>query len=248
MLTPLALPKHPEEARRRPREKRRVSDQHRQYYLEVHLRIAAANQDEFAEQGKALLDTFKAKGLTLAASAWHTNSDPITIVNYWDIGNDADALLEAELALPDVPKFNAFNKLIDHEIKTIAIPIAASERVALPNQQPQKKLSSDFRYLRVSMEVDPASLPEFGARVEGYMAKFTRDAGWALGSTFYSITGTAGQVSQLWIIHETDSRGVEAKLRGAPWLAKDLIKKPPTFDILRATPADPNLDPSRDAQ
>jgi hypothetical protein len=243
MLTPLAFsrPRH----QLTPSRDTRIPAEHRQYYLEVRSRIAVKNRDQFVKQGIALLDAFKANGLTLVASAWSTSSDPITVINYWDMGNDANSLLEAELALPDIPQFNAFNDLIDDEIKSITIPIAAAERVDLPMRPPNTKLPGDYRYLRASMEVDSANLPEFAARIDGYMVKLTSDAGWTLGDTYYSITGSAGRISQLWVIQDTDPREVAAKLRRAPWLAKDLVGNTLTFDIFGATPSDPNLDPGR---
>ncbi len=242
MLTPLSFSKSKQLAA--PPRPGRIPAARRQYFLEVQSRIAASDQDEFVKRGVALLPAFQANGLTLVASAWSTSSDPLSVINYWDIGSDANALLEAELALPDVPQFNAFNELVDDESKAIAIPIAATERVDLPARPTnKKKLPADYRYLRASMLVDSSALPEFAARIDGYMVKITRDAGWSLGNTYYSITGTAGRISQLWVIQESDSRAVKAKLRKAPWLTKDLVGNTLTFDILGATPSDPNLDP-----
>jgi hypothetical protein len=213
----------------------------------VQLEVAAHNQDAFVKGALELLPAFGDVGLTVKTSAWRTNSDPVQLVNYWDIGDDADTLLNAELALPDLPGFNAFNQLIQLEVKRIVIPIGASESTPFPTPaSANAKLPQDYRYLRVTTRVESASLPEFAARVEGYMARFTRDAKWLLGDTYYGITGPAGLVSQLWVIRNNDSRDIEKKLRMAPWLTTDIIKAPVTFDILRATPSDPNLDQSRD--
>jgi hypothetical protein len=210
--------------------------------------VAAQDQKAFVKQGVPILKTVLPKvNLFLKASMWRTSTGPIRVVNYWDLGNDADTLLDAELALPDVPQFNEFNALIATEDKALTIPIAQAESVPLPKlRRGQQKLSTRYRYLRVSLEVTAVLLAEFCARVDGYMEPFTKQLGWALGTTYYALTGRSGTIAQLWVIPTKNMRTVALALDQAPWLRSDVINRPYTFEILRATPADPNLDPSID--
>lgn len=231
-----------------------------QYVLEVQLQIDAINRDHFIAKALSLRPAFQTAGLRLLASAWRTNADPIVMVNYWDIGSDANTLLNAELQLPDVPEFNELNRLIRAESKALAIPLADTESVPLPAGVRRDKsvqsmeavlrhaddVGKELRYLRVNMDVRPEDMAEFVARVEGYLTRFTKQAEWFLGKTYYSITGPAGRISQLWIIPAKNATEVSRVLREAPWLKKPILKTEPTFDVFRATPSDPNLDPSAD--
>ena len=223
-------------------------EQRRQYLLEVQSTVAAKDQKAFVEMGVPILRTDLPKvNLLLKASMWRTSTGPIRVVNYWDMGNDANTLLDAELALPDVPQFNEFNALITTEDKALTIPIAQAQSVLLPPRKPgQKKLSARYRYLRVSVEVTAVLLAEFCARVDGYMETFTRQLGWALGTSYYALTGRSGTIAQLWVIPTKSMQEVTLALEQAPWLKSDVINRPYTFEVLRATPADPNLDPSID--
>lgn len=244
-LTPhnLQLKKHPPK-----KTKPSPLELHRQYLLEVQSTVAAKDQKAFVEQGVPILENVLPQvKLLLKASMWRTCTGPIRIVNYWDLGNDADTLLDAELALPDVPQFNQFNALIATEDKALTIPIAQAQSVPLPpRKRGQKKLSASYRYLRVSLEVTAVLLAEFCARVDGYMETFTKQLGWALGTTYYALTGRSGTVAQIWVIPTKSLRAVALALDQAPWLRSDVINRPYTFEVLRATPADPNLDPSTD--
>lgn len=248
MLTPQCLSTHRQEApQRRAPKKRRFNDRNRKYLLEVDLKVRADRLEEFVDQGLALLPAFENAGLTLVSSAWKTSSDPIDIVNYWDLGNDANVLLEAELQLPDIPEFNTFNKLIEFEVKSIVIPLAARERSPAPALR-----DLEYRYLRVRSQVPSENLAEFVARVEAYMSRFTRHFGWFLGDTYYGVTGNAGLMTQLWVIPPISAPAIVETLAVAPWLTlregEQLVAAPATFEILRATPSDPNLDPRREAR
>ena len=126
--------------------------------------MPVSERSRFGSEGRALLPTFAREHLIMTASAWNTDSDPAFVVHYWDMGNDANALLEAELGLPDIPRFNAFNELVTTEIKSIAVPIAGDQFVPLPSGfEGERSLSpSDFRYLRVVSEVGNVYLRQRG--------------------------------------------------------------------------------------
>jgi hypothetical protein len=205
-----------------------------------------SERSRFGSEGRALLPTFAREHLIMTASAWNTDSDPAFVVHYWDMGNDANALLEAELGLPDIPRFNAFNELVTTEIKSIAVPIAGDQFVPLPSGfEGERSLSpSDFRYLRVVSEVGNVYLPEFAALVEGSMMTFTKHAEWYLGDTYLNITGLAGTVSQLWIIPAQDADKAASRLKDAIWLREQVIQSTPRFQVLHATPMDPNFHTS----
>jgi hypothetical protein len=111
---------------------------------------------------------------------------------------------------------------------------------------PDNKLPRDkFRYLRVVSEVSSLNLPEYVARLDGYLELFTRQAGWFHGDTYLGITGNAGTVAQVWLIPVAKVAAVPSYLQQAPWLAAELVG-PPTFQILEATYSDPNLQASTD--
>jgi hypothetical protein len=218
------------------------------FFLEVQIQVPAIYREEFATQGKELLETFASVGLTPATSAWRTDRDPIIVVNYWDLGQDANALFYAELALPDIPGFNRFNALVGKETKNIVIPICGDSSVSIPDKylDPHKKLPSEgFRYLRVVSQVSSLQLHEFIARLDGYLELFTRKAEWFHGDTYLGITGDEGTVVQMWLIPENKAAAVPKTLAKAPWLDNSLVQQS-TFEILRATDSDPYLEASDD--
>jgi hypothetical protein len=203
-------------------------------------------RDTFAKQACDLVQTFKDVGLVPTASAWSTGGGPIVVVNYWDMGTDANVLLEAELALPDVPKFNAFNNILQREIKNIVVPIARGEITPIPGDG--KLPGEDFRYLRVKSEVPTAQLAEFVARVEGDLGAFTKECGWLLGATYFGITGTEGLFSQLWLVRSAKCKDVAKHLQSAPWLDRNLVREgSPSFQILEATRSDPVVQAPADS-
>jgi hypothetical protein len=218
------------------------------YFLEVEHEVPAVDRVEFAKQGQALLATFELLGLTPATSGWRTDSDPIIVVNYWDMGSDANALFRAELELPDVPGFNRFNALARKETKNIVIPLCGYATVPIDSSklsQNGKLPAEEYRYLRVVSEVSSLHLPEFVARLDGYLELFTTEAGWFLGDTYLGITGSAGTVVQIWLIPIKKAEAIPRYLEQAPWLDPKLIDGP-SFQILRATDEDPNINPSSD--
>jgi hypothetical protein len=220
------------------------------FFLAVQIEVPAVRRQEFAEQGKALLETFASVGLVPAVAAWRTDGDPIQVANYWDMGPDANVLFAAELALPDVPGFNRFNALIEKELKNIVIPICGDSSVPIDPTKlgPNNKLLADeYRYLRVVSEVSSDQLPEYIARLDGYLELFTREAGWFHGDTYLGITGDAGTVAQIWLIPTASAVEAPTLLESAPWLDPELIGHPkPRFQIYRATDQDPNLEASTD--
>ncbi|MBV9948625.1 MAG: hypothetical protein JOZ69_17385, partial [Myxococcales bacterium] len=130
MISPLTLDAyHRAVLDHRPKSRERTKHS-RRYFLEVQSKLPAREQSIFADEGVALLDTFASVGLHIAASAWAAALDPLYVVHYWDLGDDANALLEAELALPDIPMFNVFNERVTEEIKTIVVPLARTDRRA----------------------------------------------------------------------------------------------------------------------
>jgi hypothetical protein len=222
----------------------------RRYYLEVEIQVPADRKQEFASKGQEFLPNFEQAQLKLAVSAWQTDTGPIFAVNYWDMGGDANVLLEAELALPDVVGFNEFNALVQSEVKNIVVPIAHDPGAPLPDTEKTadgKFLAKDYRYLRVVSSVPAPRLPEFVARIEGQMEHFThRTAGWFLGNSYLGITGRDGTVSQIWLVPAGDIPNIAEKLRQAPWLRADVVRTAPIFQVLRSTPSDPLLETSED--
>ena len=157
MLTPILLnPSH----RGSPPEHgaRAHTSRLRRYLLEVSSEISAIEQASFEKQGSALLPTFKAAHLKIVASGWGSHSDPAFVIHYWDLGNDANGLLEAELALPDIPAFNRFNKLAKNEIKNIVIPLAADQFTPIVNGTQNTLPRDSYVYLRVSIEVERTAM------------------------------------------------------------------------------------------
>lgn len=216
----------------------------RRYLLEVQIEVAITKKNEFTKIGKQFLDAFKQEQLTLAVSAWQPDGGPFTAVNYWDMGNDANVLLAAELALPDIPGFTAFNDLIENEVKNIVVPIASGQSNPITDdlRVEDNKLSHErWRYLRVTASVPTRHLIEFQFRVEESLMHFATAHGWLLGDTYLGITGPEGFVSQIWIIPATDAFDVGTKLAGAPWLRAEIVPKGPRFRIMRATKSDPTL-------
>ncbi len=226
-----------------------IPENRRHYFLQVETEVPAVKRDIFAAAGRELVQTFIQAGLHPTTSAWYTNAGPIVVMNYWDMGTDANALLDAELVLPDVPKFNAFNTIVQKEVKNIVVPIAADQCVPSPNRQGGKLSKNDYRYLHVKIVIPTVHLAEFAARVESHIKLFTHQRDWYLGNTYLGITGTEGAVSQLWLIRSTAEghKKIATLLADAPWLQKDLLREEsPRFQVLRATESDPVLDSSAD--
>lgn len=217
----------------------------RRYFLEVELEIMANKKKDFTREGQNFLASFRASNLDLVASAWRTDVGPIVAVNYWDMGNDANNLLEAELSLPDIPGFNDFNALVEREIKSIVVPLAGEESRAIPKSVFGQLDRQEYSYLRVVSVVPTKTFPEFAARVEGYLGAFTEFHDLYLGDTYLSITGTEGRVSQMWIVQNSKLPNIPDLLDEAAWLQDDvLLETRPAFQILRATQSDPNFAPT----
>jgi len=231
----------------RPRSEKRKSlelelERKRRYLLEVQIEVAATKQREFSQIGANFLEAFKRSDLTLVTSAWRPDSGPVRAVNYWDMGNDANVLFEAELALPDIPGFTKFNRLIQNEVKNIVVPIAGDQSVPIPEDMKidgGKLPARDFRYLRVTCKVPTERLVEFQIRVEESLVSFARAVNWYFGDTYLGITGQEGSVSQVWVIPTESSFEVGQRLEEAPWLSDDLLEQSPSFQIMQATPSDP---------
>jgi hypothetical protein len=98
----------------------------------------------------------------------------------------------------------------------------------------------------VECEVSNTNFSEFVALVEGYLARFTKRAGWFLGDTYYGITGREGVVSQVWLIPVGQILSVGSSLASARWLQSPIAENVHT-EILRATPADPSVKSSGEA-
>lgn len=215
----------------------------RQFFLEVGFKVRATERDLFASKSLELVPNFEKLGLCPDHSMWRPDVGPVPVFNYWDLGSDLNRLFDAELALPDLPIFNSFNKIVRDEEKNIAIQIAAKESVPVT----QGKLSRrDYSYLRVTSEVSNTDFNEFVARVEAYIKPFTKQLGWMLGKTYYGVTGREGGMSQLWILPRTQVARVAEALSKAPWFAPDppprkkrIVKGVPAFDVFEATPTDP---------
>jgi hypothetical protein len=220
----------------------------RRYILEVNFEVQPAELGAFASQSKNLVPTFEKLGLRPRYSLFRTDSTPTRVVNYWDLGDDANQLLIAELALPDIPRFNTFNTIVRREVKNLVIPIAPEESIPQPRptREADKLSAEQYCYLRVQCEVANTDFSEFVALVEGYLARFTKRAGWLLGDTFYGITGREGIVSQIWLIPVGDVFNVGRRLGDAPWLQSTLAANIET-EILRATPSDPRVRTSGEA-
>lgn len=213
----------------------------RRYFLEVSFEVRPADHPSFARQSRDLVPTFKSVGLHPRYSFSRPQDGLTRVVNYWDLGTDANQLLEAELALPDVPSFNSFNTIVRREVKNLVLPIASEERISPPLLEPGAKLSGDeFRYLRVQCEVSNNNFSEFVARVEGYLARTTSLAGWYLGDTYYGITGQEGIVSQVWLVPVRALDGVEKQVRAAYWLRDDVAERI-QIDLFTPTLSDPLL-------
>lgn len=220
----------------------------RRYFLEVQIQVPATKREMFTDEGGAFLEAFKKEQLSLVVSAWRTDVGPIQAVNYWDMGDDANSLLAVELALPDVTGFNAFNAIVQNEIKNIVIPVAHDQFVAVPEKlltAKGKLPQADYRYLRVTTEISAENLPEFDALLDADLKAFTTRNEWYLGDTYLAITGREGAVSQVWIIPAKDDLNVADKLARASWLNPE-VSPPPSFQILRATHSDPTIEGSGD--
>lgn len=220
----------------------------RRYVLEVNFEVQPTELGKFAEQSKNLVPTFEKLGLHPKYSLFRTDSTPTRVVNYWDMGNDANQLLVAELALPDIPRFNTFNTIVRREVKNIVIPIAPEESLPFPKatKESEKLSAEDYCYLRVECEVSNTNFSEFVATVEGYLARFTKRSNWFLGDTYYGITGREGIVSQVWLIPVGHILSVGTRLAQARWLQSPIAENV-TTEILRATPSDPRVRTSGEA-
>jgi hypothetical protein len=218
----------------------------RQFFLEVGFKVRAIERDLFASKSFELVPNFEKLGLCPNHSMWKPDVGPVPVFNYWDLGSDLNRLFDAELALPDLPIFNSFNKIVRDEEKNIAIQIAGKEVVPVG----EKLSRNDYRYLRVTSEVSNTDFNEFVARVEAYVKPFSKKLGWMLGKTYYGVTGREGGMSQLWIVPRTEVARVAEALSKAPWFAADpsprrkrIVKGVPAFDVLEATPTDPLFEP-----
>src|SRR5882757_1666815 len=133
-------------------------------------------------------------GLALVLSCWESSEDIVYFYNYWDIGPDANALIRAELLLPDVPRYGRFAKLWRTETKDLALRIN-------PARAPlQVNAGERWVYLRVVYQVPFVSLAEFVAVLEAAIVPFARAKGWAIGDAYMGVTGVAGTVVQIWAV------------------------------------------------
>jgi hypothetical protein len=228
-----------------PRRKGSNEDATTTYFLEVVIEVAGTEREKFSRLGQQFLYNFEQVGFTPVVSAWRTDTGPVFAVNYWNLGTDANTLLNAEFVLPEIPGFTEFNAMLQSESKNLAVSVAREERVAVPVKLPRDR----YRYLRVVSRVAVPLLPEFVARVEGNMRSFTeRPKGvgskWYVGDTYLMITGAEGMVSQIWIIPVEDVPLIPRRLAQAKWLEREVTPAPPDFQVLRATHCDPLLEAS----
>jgi len=202
------------------------------YLLQVMTRIERKDLSMLERLGDQLVRLIEDEGWDLVHASCEVSNTEVDLYLHWNIGTDANALLEAELNLPDKPAYARFERAIVFETKELVRPITRVSRKFDPTSEER------YVYLRTAYNVKTQKLAEFQARIEESVVPFAKINGWMLGDAFLGVTGVSGSVTQLWLVPERSMGIAQARLARATW--QDLLTEPPVCKFL-----DPmNIDPT----
>jgi hypothetical protein len=207
------------------------------YILQVMTRIARKDLSLLERMGDRLVRLIEDENWDLVHASCEVSNTEVDLYLHWNIGPDANALLAAELNLPDKPAYARFERAIVFETKELFRPIA---RVSRPvDMVPGER----YIYLRASYNVRTRDLAEFQARLEESVVPFAKVNGWMLGDAFLGVTGISGAVTQLWLVPERSMSIAQARLARTPW--QDLLVESPVCKFLDPMNIDPTFGQSQ---
>jgi hypothetical protein len=202
------------------------------YLLQVMTRIERKDLSMLERLGDQLVRLIEDEGWDLVHASCEVSNTEVDLYLHWNIGTNSNALLEAELNLPDKPAYARFERAIVFETKELVRPVTRMSRPVdlVPGER--------YVYLRATYNVKTQKLAEFQARLEESLVPFAKINGWMLGDAFLGITGVSGSITQLWLVPERSMGIAQARLARATW--QDLLTEPPVCKFL-----DPlNIDPT----
>lgn len=203
------------------------------FLLEIIHDIKRSDLPIFQERGAKLVKLITTDNFKLERACWHVSGDVARLVNYWDLGPNINSLFDTEIRLPDMPEYQAYDRLMLSETKNVVVSIT-------PQTEPLDPIRADrgHVYLRVATNVRSPDLAELAARLERDLRMFARRNGWMLGDTYYGLTGQAGEVVQLWLIPDGAVHMAENRLTATSWHALFGTTK---YTFFERAPYDPNV-------
>ena len=208
--------------------------------LQVETEVTPASEKFLKRNGDKLVKIIEATGLKLEFSSSVTEGPTVHMYQIWDMDNDCNRLVQADLILPDEPAYAEFDVLILKETKNIVVPITPIDLLERHGLSSGQHSPDDHtKYVRIVHQVPHANLAEFSAKREANLVAFADETGWKPVDAYLSITGESGQVFpivEIWRIppkEETHANSaIVSTMRLAPWCKDKDDKHPDEIKVL----------------